>query len=143
MKRLTSVAAKSILALLLASGLLATNLQAQDDAIIVKVPFSFTAGRQRIAPGTYLFSLLSDQFLLSITNEKTGDMEVFEVHPERQSTLEKRGHLTFQRSGDCRALNEVHFPGRETFSELILRYPSQKTATMKASASDPVGVARR
>jgi hypothetical protein len=73
MTRFTSLAAKSLVTFLIAGGTLATNLQAQSDvAITARVPFPFTVGKHSIEPGTYQFSLLTSQFLLSVVNVKPG-----------------------------------------------------------------------
>lgn len=110
----------------------AANLQAQD-AITVHLSFPFTVGKQSIPSGTYQFSLESSQFLLSVRNVKTGDMETFDVRPEQQSTFEQNGHLLFRSSADRRILAEVHFPGLNTFSELIQQQSDRKVETLRAS----------
>ena len=124
MKRLPTVFIKSLFTILIGCGALAADLQAQSDAITVRVPFRFSVGAQNIAPGTYRFSLVSSrmemsQFLLSILDVNSGDAEVVAVRPEQQRTFEQHGHLIFRNSEGHNVLAEVHFPGTDTFSELI------------------------
>lgn len=137
MTRFTSLFAKS-LALLIVAGSFAANLQAQNDAITVSVPFRFTMGTHNIAPGTYQFSLVSSQFLLSVTDVKTGRVEIFDVRPERQDSVEERGRLTFRNSAGHNILSQIHFPDTDTFSAVLGRRPAGRTEAARASAGAPV-----
>ncbi len=141
MTRSMSFFTKSLFALTIAGAALATNLQAQSEGVIVTVPFPFTMGTQTVAPGTYEFNLISSQFLLSVTNRKTGDVEMFPVHPERQSKVEEHGGLTFRSSAARNALNEVHFPGTDRFSELIQPRHARRNETLSSTAEKSVFVA--
>lgn len=148
MKRLPVVIIKSLITILIGSGVLAANLQAQSEPITVSVPFPFTVGTQSIAPGTYKFSLIPDglvssQCLLSVLDLKTGSVKMFEVRPERQRTVEQRGHVTFRDTGGRSVLAEVHFPGTDTFSELIPRRSVGKNEAMLHSTSKSVSAAQR
>lgn len=134
MTRFTSLVTRSLVALLIAGGALTMNAQEPNDAITVAVPFAFTAGGEGFTPGTYRFSLLSSQFLLSVTNVKTNDTEMFDVRPERQRTLEQHGRLVFRDSADRGVLDEVHFPGTDLFSQVLHRRPG-KIRNMQASAT--------
>jgi hypothetical protein len=139
-----SLVVKSLVTLLIGSTMLATNLQAQsDDAITVRVPFPFTVGTQSIAPGTYQFSLLSSQFLLSVVNVKTGDREVFSVHPEQQRAVDQHGLLVFRNSEGSSVLNEVHFPGTGEFSELIQRHGAGRIEAKRSSTGSSIFIAQR
>lgn len=139
-----SLLAKSILALLSAGITLPTTMQAQDEAITVTVPFQFAIGAQRIDPGTYQFSLASSQFLLSVTNVKTGHVELFPVRPEQQGKIEKRGLLTFGNPSGSAVLTEVHFPGSSTFSEMIERpHAERKELARSGSTSSATSAGRR
>lgn len=142
MARFTSLFAKSLFALLIVSGPFATHMQAQNDAVTVSVPFRFTMGTHSIAPGTYQFSLVSSQFLLSVTDVKTGRAEIFEVRPARQGSIEERGRLTFRNSAGHNILSQIHFPDTDTFSEVIGRSPAARTESARASVGTPVHVAR-
>jgi hypothetical protein len=142
MKRVTSLIAKSLVTLI-GSGALAINLQAQIDTITVSIPFPFTMGTQSIAAGTYRFGLVSSPFLLSVLNVKTGHEEVFDVRPERQRGFEPRGRLIFRKSEGYSVLNEVHFPGDDTFSELIQRHGAKRTEARGSSPSNAVSVGQR
>ena len=148
MKRFPVVIIKSLVTILVGSGILAADLQAQSVAITVSVPFPFTVSAQSIAPGTYRFSLVSSrmessQFLLSMTNVKTGDMEMFDVRPEWQNTFEQHGHLVFHCTAGLRVLNEVHFPGSDEFSELIQRRHWEGAEATPSSKSNGVCLAQR
>lgn len=141
MTRSISLVRRSLLMLLVASAVLAVNLHAQDDSITVSIPDAFTVGTETMMPGTYQFSLESSEFLISIRNVMTGEKELFDVYPEQQQTVEQRGHLIFRNSAGCSVLHEVHYPGSDTFSELIQpracasfeRAPSSKDKTTCAS----------
>jgi hypothetical protein len=135
----------SLVTILIGSATLATNLQAQDDdAITVTVPFRFTAGTETIAPGTYQFStVVSDPFLLTMVNVKTGDKEMFLVRPERQHGIEQRGRLVFRDWQGNSVLNEIHFPGTGTFSEVIERHGARRMVAKKSSPGNANSVAQR
>jgi hypothetical protein len=122
MKHIPSLIVKLLVAILIISGLFAINVQAQTDpGMIVSIPFPFTVGTQRIAPGTYDFSMVSTQFLLSVRNVITGEKEMFAVRPEQQRASEQKERLIFHHSEGCSVLSEVHFPGTSTFTEVNYR----------------------
>ena len=144
MTKFTSLVAASLVTLLIGSTTLAINLQAQsDDAITVRVPFSFTVGTQSIAPGTYRFSLVSSQFLLSVVNIKTGDMEMFDVRPEQQRAVDQHGRLVFRNTEGSSVLNEIHFPGAGLFSEVIQRRDDRRVEAKRSSTDNSISVAQR
>jgi hypothetical protein len=144
MTRFTSLIVKSLVTLLIGSAMLATNLQAQsDDAITVRVPFSFTVGTQSIAPGTYQFSLLSSQFLLSVVNVKTGDGKMFSVHPEQERVVDQHGLLVFRNTEGSSVLNEIHFPGTKMFSEVIQRRGAGRIEAKGSSNGSSISIAQR
>jgi hypothetical protein len=144
MSKFKSFVVPSLVTLLMSSATLATNLHAQnDDAITVRVPFSFTVGTQSIAPGTYQFSLNYSQFLLSVFNVKTGDREMFNVHPEPQRGTEQRGRVVFRNDEQSTILNEVHFPGTELFSEVIQRHGAGRIEAKRSSTDDLISIAQR
>lgn len=121
MKHIPSLIVKLLVTILVISGPFAISVQAQTDpGIIVSIPFPFTVGTQRVAPGTYDFSLVS-QFLLSVRNAITGEKEMFPVRPEQRRAIEQKGSLTFHNSAGCSVLSEVHFPGASMFTEVIYR----------------------
>jgi hypothetical protein len=143
MTKFTSLVATSLVTLLISSATLAPNLEAQgDDAITLKVPFSFTVGPQSIAPGTYQFSMLSTQFLLSVVNVKTGDKEIFTVRPEYQRAPDQHGRLVFRNSEGSSVLNEVHFPGTGLFSKVIQRRDDRRLEAKKSSTDSSISVAQ-
>jgi hypothetical protein len=143
MTRPTSLIAKSLLTLLMASGTLATNLQAQSGAVTVSVPFPFTVDRQTLAPGTYRFSLEFDSFVLSVFDVQTSHEKLFLVRPVFQPAVEQRGRLVFRSSEGYRALNEVHFPGSETFLEVVRRHRGERIEAKKSSPGSLISAARR
>jgi hypothetical protein len=149
MKRITSLVIKSLVAISIGSGALAVNLQAQNaPAITATISFPFTVGTQMIAPGTYRFSPMpgpaeSSQFLLSMVNVTTGNREIFPVRPERQRSLEQHGRLIFHNSDGHNVLAEAHFPGTDTFVEVIQRRRTEKMETKSSSISSSVSVAQR
>jgi hypothetical protein len=149
MKRISSLAIKSLVSILIGSGTLAANLQAQNAlAITATISFPFTMGTKIIVPGTYRFSPLagpaeSGQFLLSVVNMRTGDMEIFPVRPERQRSTEQHGRLIFHNSTGHNVLGEVHFPGTDTFIEVIQRRRAETAETKPASIGSSIAVAQR
>jgi hypothetical protein len=143
MTRFKSLVVESLLMLVIGSGTLATNLQAQSDKVAAIVPFPFTVGTQSFAPGTYEFSLVSSQFLLSVLNMKTGEMEMFDVRPERQRTLEQHGRLLFRESEGGSILNEVHFLGDRTFTEVVQRHGAGRIEAKNSSPEISIFVAQR
>lgn len=144
MTRITSLILKSLVTILIAGGALAPNLHAQSaDAISLRIPFPFTVGAETLAPGTYQFHLLSTHFVLAMQNVKTGVMEVFEVRPEAQRTVDEDARLVFRNSEGASVLNEVHFPGAHSFSQVIHRRGSQRTEAKNSSIDGSISVALR
>jgi hypothetical protein len=144
MNRITSLAVKTLVLILIGSGPLAINLHSQSNLTLTfRIPFQFTAGMQSIAPGTYEFRLLSNEHMLSVLNMKTGHEEVFPVRPESRRSMEPRGRLIFRNSEGCSVLKEVHFPGTNMLSEVIPRHGEERIEAKRPSKSDSVSVARR
>jgi hypothetical protein len=144
MNRVTSFAVKSFVAVLIGSGTLASNVQAQvDRSMTTSIQFPFTVGTQAIPPGTYQFSLTSSPFLLSVLNVKTGHEQVFFVRPEKQRAFQSYGRLIFSGSEGCSALSQIHFPGTNTFSEIDQRHNAAKFAAKKCSADNSIDLAQR
>jgi hypothetical protein len=144
MKRILSLIAKSLAIILIGSGALATNLQAQSDvAVTASVPFPFTVGTHNMAPGTYEFSLDSSQFLVSVVNVKTGHREMFPVRPGQQLAVEQRGRLKFRNSKARSALSEIHFPGTDRFSEVDQRHGIGTIEAKNSSTDSSISVAQR
>jgi hypothetical protein len=144
MNRITSLVAKSLIIILMSSGSLAIDLQAQSDLpMTVSIPFAFTIGTQRIAPGTYQFSLVSGQFLLSVRNVKTVREEMYRVRPEHQRALESPGRLLFRKSEGSNVLSEVHFPDTTTFSEVIQLHDHRRVEAKRATSNISMLVGQR
>lgn len=94
MKQISSLIVKSLVSILIGSGTLAINLQAQSAlAMTVGVPFPFTVGTQRMASGAYEFSLVSSEFLVSVLNVKTSTGRCFR---KPGATASSRGARTSQ-----------------------------------------------
>ena len=144
MKRISSLIAKSLMSILIGCGTLAINLQAQSDlAMTASIPFPFTVGTHSMAPGTYEFSLVSTQFLVSVLNVKTGHQEMFPVSPVQQLAVEQRGGLRFRNSEARSVLSEIHFPGTDRFSEVSQRHSSGSVKTKSSPAAETMSVAQR
>lgn len=143
MTRFQSLVTRSFVTFLVGSAALAVNLHAQDESVTVSIPDPFTVGTQEMMPGTYQFSLQSSQFLLSVTNVRTGDEELFDVRPEQQRIVEQRGHLIFRNSAGRTVLNEIHYPGTNTFSELIQPHPGARFERARSSRGKTACVAQR
>lgn len=143
MKRISLLIVRSLMAILIGSGTLVSNLHAQiEDGITASIPFPFTIGTQNLVSGIYRFNLLSSPFLLSVINKKTGVEELFVVHPEQEQKFTSCGRLIFQRCGRRNILSEVHIPGTNTFSELVRREGRDMRA-MTCSASESTSIALR
>jgi len=144
MKRITSFVVQSLVTILIGSGAFAIDLQAQTDLpMTVSIPFPFTMDSHSIAAGTYQFSLVSGQFLLSVLNVKTGEDALFVVRPERGHVREPQGFLIFSKSEGSSVLSEVHFRDTNTFSEVIRRRGARRMAAKESSTRDPMTVAQR
>lgn len=144
MKRISSLIAKLLMSILIGSGTLAINLQAQSDlAMTASIPFPFTVGTHVMAPGTYEFSLVSSQFLVSVLNVKTGHQEMFSVRPVQQLAVEQRGGLRFRNSEARSVLSEIHFPGTDRFSEVGQRHSTGSVKAKSSPAAETMSVAQR
>lgn len=144
MKRISSLVAKSLMSILIGCGTLAINLQAQSDlAMTASIPFPFTVATHSMAPGTYEFSLVSSQFLVSVLNVKTGHQEMFRVRPVQELAVEQRGGLRFRNSEDRSVLSEIHFPGTDRFSEVNQRHGIGSAKTKSSPAAQTMSVAQR
>ena len=144
MKRINTIIAGSLFAILIMGSPFASRLQAQDDlGVNFSVPFAFSLDGQNIAAGNYKLNLVSSQYMMSIRNLKTGDLRFFSVQPEEQRTIEAHGHLVFNGCGDHRYLAEFHIPGTDLYSKTITP-GSVKTAEAKACrTTDSIFLAAR
>jgi len=144
MKRILSLIAKSLVMILIVSGTLEINLQAQSNlAVTASIPFPFTVNTHDMAPGTYEFSLVSSQFLLSVLNVKTGHQQMFPVRPVQQLAVEQRGGLKFRNSEARSVLSEIHFPGTDRFSEVGQRHGTGSIKAKSSPAAETISVAQR
>jgi hypothetical protein len=144
MKRITSVVVKSLVTMLIGSGTLRGNLQAQSDlSMTASIPFPFTVGTHSIPAGTYRFSLPSSPFLLSVFNVKNGHEQLYPVRPEQQRAFEPHGRLIFRNSEGRRALSRIYLPGTGTFSEVTIGTMSGRVEAKRFSTGDSTSVAQR
>ena len=131
MKRITSMMAASLAAVLIAGGASDTTLNAQNMlGEVFTVPFAFTADGHQIQPGTYEIRRDSSQFLLSIQNVTTREKQLFSVRPEQRAEVSSQGLLVFLRCGDRRELSEFHLRGTNLYSATI------DTARMKIAEAE-------
>ncbi|MGC2300055.1 MAG: hypothetical protein WA476_14710 [Acidobacteriaceae bacterium] len=119
MNRIPSLIVKSLVTLLLGSGALAANLQAQIDlSMTATIPFPFTVGIHPVPAGTYRFGLASSPFFLSVLDVKTGHEQIFFVSPQKERAFEPHGRLIFRNSEGSIALSQIRFPGTDMFSAI-------------------------
>lgn len=137
MKLLTSIITKSLLAVLIGMGLLASEVQAQDSpTITVTVPFAFfTNSQNNFAAGTYEMKLLSE-WLLSIRNLNGGGEKMFIVRPEQTGSSGSHGCLIFDRFNGRSYLAEIYLTDSEVHTELIHRYRTRTTKAKTCASRD-------
>ena len=143
MKRIKSIMAGSILAVLIAEGALTAQLRAQfAPGEVFTVPFAFTAEGHEIAPGTYEVRRDSS-YLISIQNVKTGEKQLFSARPEGNAAISVKGLLVFQRCGDRAELSEFHIQGTTFYSVTIEGHGKRSSEVERCSAPDTTRVAAR
>lgn len=142
MKRTSFLIVSMLVAILI--GTCTSLLSAETESeVTAEIPFPFTVGKQTIAPGTYQFSLVSGQFLLSVRNLKTGHPEMFGVRPEQEYATKPHGRLVFLRCGGSDVLNEIHFREADTFIQVRQPHCAAQTETKRVLPNDSVSVAQR
>jgi hypothetical protein len=144
MKRIPSILAGSLLAVLLAAGAFAAKLNAQDaSGEIFRVPFAFTANGHSIQPGTFEIRRSTNPFLISIENLQTGDKQLFSVRPEGSEVVPGKGLLVFSRCGSQRQLSEFHIRGTGMYSTMIKAQRKKDLEIERCSPSDTTTIAAR
>jgi hypothetical protein len=144
MKRITSIVAASLFAVLIGTGVFSSGANAQTEpAQVFSVPFPFTADGHVIDAGTYEINRASNQFLMSIRNLQTGEQQLFAVRPEQQRTISSRGVLVFHRCGSTRDLTEFHVPGTNLYSTVIPPRRSAASDLERCSEGDTTTIAAR
>jgi hypothetical protein len=143
MKRMTSLIVKSLSAVLISSGLLATAHAQYDPGITVDIPFAFSSDGQEIAAGTYQLQLVSSNFLLSVRNVNTGNEQFIGVHPEEDRKVTSVGRLIFQVCEGHRYLTQIHIPGGNLFSETVDSRRQKDAEARTCTKDDSVTVAAR
>lgn len=120
--KLVSTYTKSILAVVITSGILALGTQTVSaQAITVTAPFAFSAGSQIYPAGTYQFTIQYESSLLSIRNVNGGGEKFFIVRPEVNKPLRPHGGLIFDHSDGSNTLQAVRVPGTDLVAELTQR----------------------
>ena len=144
MKRIHSIIVKSLFAILIMGSASAARLHAQDDpGVVFNVPFAFSVDGHAITAGNYQLNLVSSQYLMSIRNLKTGDLQVFSVHPEQERAIEAHGRLVFNGCGDHRYLTEFHIPGTNLYSNMITPSRVRNAEAKACPATDSIFLAAR
>lgn len=144
MKRITSIMAGALFAVLIAGGGFTTRLSAQNKpAAIFSVPFAFTTDGHDMAAGTYEINLVSDQYLMSIRNVETGEKQIFSVRPEQQNAVAAKGLLVFHRCGQRKDLAEFHLPGSNLYSATVSPRRARNSDLESCSPAEAMTVAAR
>ena len=144
MKRMSSIIVGSLVAVLIVGGTFAAELHAQSGpGVVFSVPFAFTVDGHNVAAGNYELNLVSSEFLMSIRDRKTGKLQVFDVHPDQERSIEERGRLIFESCGDHRYLTEFHIPGTNVYSTAMSPRRLKDTEAKACPATDFVTVAAR
>jgi hypothetical protein len=144
MKRITSIMAGSLFAVLIAGGAFTAELKAQNaPGEIFTVPFAFTADGHEIGPGTYEVRRDMSERLISIQNVETGEKDLISVRPEERSTISGKGLLVFQRCGDRRGLSEFHIRGKSLYSATITPRRNKNVEIENCSMNGTTTVAAR
>ena len=144
MKRMSSIIASSLAGILVLSGTFAVKLHAQGGpGVVFNVPFAFSLDGHNIDAGNYMLNLVSDQYLLSIRNLKTGQLQFFRVEPEQQRAVEERGKLVFRGCQNHRYLAEFHIPDSDTYSVTSTPERLKKAEAQACSSRDSVFLAAR
>lgn len=143
MKRVTSIIIKSLLAILISGGLLATAHAQYDPGITVDIPFAFSANGQQIAAGTYQLQLTDSNFLMSVRNVSTGKKQIITVQPEESRQISAHARLIFQVCHGQNYLTQIFTPGTTLFSATVAP-PTQNHAKADAcSTQNTITVAQR
>lgn len=144
MKRITSIVAASLFAVLTGAAAFSTHANAQNEhGAIFSVPFDFTADGHVIDAGTYKVNLDFNQHQISIQNVETGDQQFFAVRPELQHAIPSSGLLVFHRCGQRKDLTEFHIPGTNYYSATIPRRHVASSDLERCSANDTTTIAAR
>jgi len=119
LKRLKSICAKAIVAVIVTSGIFTLGTQTVSaQSIIVTVPFDFSAGNQVFPVGTYQFTSLSE-WSLSIRNVKGGGEKFFTVHPKQNGSRASRDGIVFHNSKGQKNLEAVYMRESDMGAELL------------------------
>lgn len=144
MKRIATIVAGTLMAILIAGGASTAKLNAQNGSgEIFTVPFAFTVDGHKIQPGTYEVRREASQFLISIQNVETGENQSFSVRPEQRSAIPAKGILVFGRCGDQRQLSEFHIRGTNLYSAAIATRNEKNSELESCGSPDVVTLAAR
>ncbi len=135
MSRSSAVAAKLLLSLPLATGLLCAAPSASAQTTnTVTIPFAFTANNRPMAAGTYQVQVGNGPFL-GMYNIAAHRTHVMMVRPDSGPAITERSHLTFRLSNGQYYLSQVWISGSSTHRDLVA-HPRRNRET--ASAIEPV-----
>ena len=143
MKRVTSIIIKSLFAILISGGLLATAHAQYGPGITVDIPFAFSADGQQIAAGTYQLQLTDSNFLMSVRNVSTGKKQIITVHPEESRKFSAQARLTFQVCHGHSYLTQIYAPGTTLFSATVAGSRQNHTNADACSTQNTITVAQR
>lgn len=144
MKRITSMLTGTLFAVLFAGGAFTSTLKAQNEpGTIFTIPFAFTIEGHSVAAGTYEMKLVSNRYLLSIRNLKTGEEEFFNVLPQQQRAIATQGMLVLHGCGQREDLTEFHVAGTSNYSATISSRHSKSSELESCSADDTTTIAAR
>jgi hypothetical protein len=144
MKRIITMVAGSLFAVLIAGGAFTSKLAAQSGpGAVFSVPFAFTADGHKVAPGTYEVIRLSNPYLISIRNVETGNKEIFTVRPEEQQKAPSKGVLVFHSCGQQKDLTEFHVPGTNVYSATTAPRRVRNSEMESCSSSETETIAAR
>jgi hypothetical protein len=136
-KKLTATFVKALVAAAFAaSGILTLGTQtASAQAIVVNIPFAFSAGDQLYPVGTYQFTLLSG-WQLSMRNVNGGGERFFMVGPKQDGSEGSHDGVVFRNFEGHKDLQAIYLPASRISVELLpydhasakLRSPVQNAA---------------
>lgn len=112
----------------------AVNLSAQNAITRVDVPFPFVANHIPLQAGHY--EIISSDAGLKLVDATTGTgRAILLVHHECDNSPERRGRLTFEKSGNRFVLTEVRFTGSNVRSVLLAQPVRERVVAQGPSAN--------
>lgn len=141
MKRISSLIAKSLIAVVAAGAMLAGTAQAQlSQVMTATIPFGFSADGNNVAAGTYKVELLSERTLW-IRNVDSGKQLLLMVRPDVGRAVESQGKLIFHRFEGRNYLSEIRIAGSTITSDVREKHSSNPEQASLGSSESTVMVA--